>query len=63
MGGERLWVPSFQLGSGENSFPNKLIPLIQLELKAALAHCLHVSMAQLCLMSKDCLCFVFAQGG
>lgn len=60
---ERLWVPSFQTGPGEISFPNKLIHLFQLELEAALAHCFHVSVAQVCLVSKECLCFVFPQGG
>lgn len=54
-------MPSFQVEPGESSFPNKLIPLIQLELEAALAHCLHVSMAQLCLMSKECLCFAMLE--
>jgi len=50
---ERLWVRSFQVGPEESSFPNKLIPLFQLELEAALAHCLRVSMVQLCLMSTE----------
>lgn len=45
---ERLWVPSFQVGPGESSFPNKLIPVFQLELEAALAHCLCGSVAQCC---------------
>lgn len=59
---ERVWMPSFQVGPGESSFPNKLIALFQLELEAVLAHCLRVSMAQLCLVSRECLWFVFAQG-
>lgn len=45
---EMLWVPSFQVRPGESSFPNKLTPLFQLELEAALAHCLCGSVAQCC---------------
>lgn len=55
-------MPSFQVGPGESSFSNKLIALFQLELEAVLARCLCVSMAQLCLVSRECLWFVFAQG-